>query len=410
MFQIRSWSNVILHLDGDAFFASVAQSNYPSLKGKPVVTGSERGIVTSISYEAKKYGVQRGMTGWEIRKTCPACIFVNSNYDLYNLYSQKMFSIIRSFTPEVEEYSIDEAFADIKGIRKPLNMTYQQIGQAIKDKVESSLGITVSVGISLTKSLAKLASSFNKPSGLTVINSFEIENLLKHSHAKDIWGIGENTSAYLQKKGVITALDFASKSEEFIRKNLTKPFYEIWQELRGNKVYELDSQEKNSYKSISDTGTFQPATNNKDILWARLLTHIENVFQKARKFKYAVGKLIIFLKTQQFTYHTKEIKLIEKITYPYLIHELLQKTFNDVYKRGVRYRATGCHITNFEELTSIQPSLFSNNVREEKIKKIYPLFEAKKINFGSMLFDRQLTSKDQKTLKIPLLKINQTFF
>ena len=127
MLQIYFWPNVILHLDGDAFFSSVFQAVNPNLKGKPVVTGSERGLATAVSYEARKYGVKRGMLTWQIKKICPQCVILESDYELYSLFSHKMFGILRTFTPTVEEYSVDEAFADIKGLRRPLSMSYLEI-------------------------------------------------------------------------------------------------------------------------------------------------------------------------------------------------------------------------------------------------------------------------------------------
>ncbi len=301
MFQVRSWPNVILHLDGDAFFASVFQATNPRLKGQPVVTGSERGLATAVSYEARKYGIHRGMLTWQIRKICPQCTIIPSDYELYSLFSQKMFTILKSFSPAVEEYSIDEAFADLKGLRQPFNMSYQEIGRAIKNKVENSLGITVSVGISVTKSLAKLASSFRKPSGLTLVPGHEIEILLGKTVISDVWGIGENTSAYLQKFRIKTALDFVRQPESFVKTRLSKPFFEIWRELRGEKVYEINDRSKQSYKGITRSQTFTPSINNKNILWARLLNHIEDAFSQARQFHYLVGKVCPFLKTPGFS-------------------------------------------------------------------------------------------------------------
>lgn len=412
MFQVYSWSNVILHLDGDAFFSSVFQAVNPNLKGKPVVTGSERGLATTVSYEARKYGIKRGMLTWQIKKICPQCIILESDYELYGLFSQKIFQILRQFTPIVEEYSVDEGFADIKGLRRPLNMSYYEIGKTIKDKVESSLGLTVSIGISLTKSLAKLASSSQKPSGLTVVNGRNIEKLLTQTKIKDVWGVGVNTSAYLEKFGVRTALDFALKSEIFVRTNLTKPFYEIWRELRGEKIYELNIQGKQSYKGITRSQTFTPSTNNKDILWAKLSIHIEDAFTQARRFHYLVGKISPFLKTQNFEYHITELKLKEKIAYPYLIHKELRQIFDLIHKKGVMYRSTGCHISDFQSnVASDQMTLFDKDQKlEEKMKKIYSLYEKKKIDFGSTLFDKQrFVSKDKSRLKIPFLSLTTNY-
>lgn len=408
MLQLHSWPNTILHLDGDAFFCSVFQAVNPKLKGKPVVTGSERGLATAVSYEARKYGIKRGMLTWQIRKICPQCIILDSDYELYGLFASKMFSIVRSFTPQVEEYSIDEGFADIKGLRRPLNMSYHEIAKAIKEKIESSLGISVSVGVSLTKSLAKLASSSHKPSGLTIISGKDIETLLQKTKIGDVWGIGVQTSAYLDKFGIKTAFDFTSKSESFITTHLSKPYHEIWRELRGEKVYDLDLGGRQSYKSITRSQTFTPSTNNKDFLWARLLQHIEDAFQQARKFNYIVGKIFPFLKTQNFEYHGIEIKATEKVSYPYLIHEQLRQTFEKMYRKDSQYRATGCTISNLQDNVINQMSLFNQQENQEKkIKKLYPLFEAKKVDFGSMLFDKKRTKKlkEKPKLNMPIINL-----
>src|SRR3989338_4172315 len=405
MLQVHSWPNTILHLDGDAFFCSVFQAVNPKLKGKPVVTGSERGLATAVSYEARKCGIKRGMLTWQIRKICPQCIILDSDYELYGLFASKMFSIVRSFTPQVEEYSIDEGFADIKGLRRPLHMTYYEIAKEIKEKIESSLGISISVGVSLTKCLAKLASSSHKPSGLTLVSGKQIEDLLRKTKIYDVWGIGVQTSAYLEKFGIKTAFDFTSKKELFITNQLSKPYHEIWRELRGEKVYDLDLEGRQSYKSITRSQTFTPSTNNKDFLWARLLQHIEDAFQQARKFDYVVGKIYPFIKTQNFEYYGTEIKLAEKVFYPYLIHEQLRQTFEKMYRKDSQYRATGCTISDLQDNVINQMSLFNQQEnQEEKIKKLYPLFEAKKVDFGSMLFDKKRGKivEEKPKLNMPL--------
>lgn len=408
MFQIYSWPNVILHLDGDAFFASVMQAVYPSLKNKPVITGRERGIATAISYQAKRLGITRGMKIWEIKKRFPACIIVDSDYETYNLFSKKIFDILRQFTPLVEEYSVDEGFADIKGLRRPLNMGYQEIGKAIKDKIESSLGITVSVGISLTKSLAKLASDLKKPSGLVVVDGLSIEKLLEKIPLRKIWGVGPSTTAYLEKLGLKTAFDFAKKDEEFVRKNLSKPFWEIWKELRGEMVYQLNYSQKDRYESIIRSQTFSPASSNKDFLWSRLLNHIEEAFSKARTLNYRIGKISLFLKSQSFRYFQQEVKFLEKVAYPILIRDELRRGFEKIYNEKILYRTTGCAIYDFSEKGMVQQTLFNNSqYPEEKVKKIYSLLEEKKVDFGTRLFDKkkQVADDKPKLFKIPLISI-----
>ncbi len=406
MFQVRSWPTVILHLDGDAFFAAVAQAVNPKLKGKPVVTGRERGIATAVSYEARKLGITRGMRTVDIKKNYPICIILGSDYELYGLFSQKMFAILKTFTPYVEEYSIDEGFADIKGLRKPLNLGYLEIGKSIQDKIEKSLGISVSVGISLTKSLAKLASSTRKPHGLTVVNGLGIENLLKNRPVEDIWGIGENTSAYLKKMGINTALQFASLSEEFILSHLTKPFYEIWRELKGIPVYELNFYGRTTYRSVTRSETFAPATNNADILFARLLAHVEAAFSEVRSLGYQVGKLLIYLKTQEFRYNSFELKINPKTAYPFAIHEEIKEAFKKIYQKPSLYRATGATVYDLAITDDEQKQLFADNkVSNDKIKKIYPLFEGKKVDFGTVLFDKERNHKEKPKLSLPIISI-----
>ncbi|HEX21175.1 MAG TPA: DNA polymerase IV, partial [Actinobacteria bacterium] len=194
-----SWPRAILHIDGDAFFASCEQAIHPELKGKPVITGKERGIVAAASYKAKAMGVKRGMRLFEVKKICPDAVILPSDYETYSLFSINMFAIIRRFTPIVEEYSIDEAFADLTGLRRPLRASYSQIADNIQKTVTNELGLSVSVGLSLSKGLAKLSSSYRKPGGLTILPGRLIHLVLKKTPVEKVWGIGPNTTAYLKK-------------------------------------------------------------------------------------------------------------------------------------------------------------------------------------------------------------------
>lgn len=401
-----SWPEAVLCLDGDAFFASVTQAVHPELKGKPVVTGYERGIATAVSYEARKLGVVRGMRCWEIKKQFPSVIITSSDYRLYHLFSNKMFDVIRKYSPYVEVYSVDEGFADLKGMRRPLHMSYEQIAATIKREIEGSLGITVSIGVSVTKSLAKLAVNKNKPSGLTIIGGKDIDSILKETPVEKIWGIGGASTALLNKLGIKTAYEFTKKPEAFIKRYFSKPYQEIWRELNGEMVYGVNPNAKREYKSMTRSSTVTPATNNKDILWARLLGHIEDVFLKARNYNYSVKRVVLFLKSQDFHYHPIEIKLAEATSFPMAIRKELKEGFEKIYKKNILYRASGATIYDFCENTQKQASLFfGNSELETKAKKIYPIFEAKKVDFGTSLFDseRLIRKKKEIKLKLPFL-------
>jgi len=128
---LHSFPRAILHIDGDAFFASCEQARDPQLQGKPVITGKERGIAASMSYEAKARGVTRGMRLFEIKRLCPDAVILPSDYETYSLLSQRLFAIVRRYTPEVEEYGIDESFSDLTGLRRPLRMSYEEMAVKI---------------------------------------------------------------------------------------------------------------------------------------------------------------------------------------------------------------------------------------------------------------------------------------
>src|SRR3970040_9358 len=144
---VHSWPRAILHVDADAFFASCEQALHPELRGRAVITGKERGIVAAASYEAKDRGVKRGMRLFEVKKVCPDAVILPSDYETYSLFSVRMFEILRRFSPDVEEYSIDEAFVDLTGLRRSFHCSYGDIAQRVQDTVAKERGISVSIGV-----------------------------------------------------------------------------------------------------------------------------------------------------------------------------------------------------------------------------------------------------------------------
>lgn len=379
---IHSWPRAIMHLDGDAFFASVEQAMHPELKGRPVITGKERGIVACPSYEAKRAGVKRGMRVFEVKKICPDCVILPSDYETYSLFSKRMMSIIQRFTPVVEEYSIDEGFADLTGLRRPLNMSYEQIAAKIKQTVEEELGITVSIGLSLSKSLAKLSSKLRKPSGLTVVSGRKIHLLLERIALGDVWGFGPNITAYLQKLGLKTALDFAKKPMPFAEKKLGKIGREIWQELNGKSVYEVLPELKDDYKSIMKGKTFTPPSSDKEFIWAQLVRNIESACIKARRHHLTAKKLIVFLRKQTFQTYGSEIKLTRPSVYPGEITDFAKETFDRLYCEGVLYRSTGIVLASLAVDDKIQYSLFDDVVKIEKVRQLYSAADEISGKFG----------------------------
>ncbi|MEC4675307.1 MAG: DNA polymerase IV [Nitrospirota bacterium] len=379
---ISSFPRAIVHIDADAFFASCEQAIHPELRGRPVITGKERGIVAAASYEAKARGVKRAMRLFEVRKVCPDAVFMPSDYETYSLFSLRMFEIFRRSSPDVEEYSIDEAFVDLTGLRRSFHGSYGMIAQKIRKTVESELGITVSVGVSLSKVLAKIGSKHNKPNGLTLIPGRDIHLYLDKLPVGEVWGIGPNTAAFLGKFGITTALQYARKDEKFIQKYLSRPYQEIWHELNGRSVYPVVTGTKQTYQSISKTKTFTPPSKDETFIYAQLSKNLENACIKARRYKLAATRLIVFLRRQDFKDSGVEIKLSSPTVYPVNLFSALREGFSSVFNFRELYRQTGVVLAGLVSEDRIQHTLFDDIPKIEKIEKIYSAVDSLSERFG----------------------------
>ena len=380
--SILSWPQAILHLDADAFFASCEQAIHPELRGRPVITGKERGIVAAASYEAKARGVQRGVRLSEVKKLCPDAVILPSDYETYSLFSVRMFEILRRFSPDVEEYSIDEAFVDLTGLRRSFHGSYEEIAQKMQDTIQKELGLSVSVGVSLSKVLAKIGSKHRKPHGITMIPGREIHLFLEKLPVEKVWGIGPNTAAYLNKCGVFTALQFARKDEGFVKKHLSKPYQEVWHELNGRSAYPVTTETKSSYQSISKAKTFTPASTDETFVFAQLSKNLENACIKARRYKLAASRVVIFLRKQDFTGSGVELKLTRPTAYPVELFELLREGFRHIFRPDTLYRQTGVVLAGLIEEKGRQFSLFDDTTKIEKMEKIYESIDRLSQKFG----------------------------
>lgn len=369
--SLHSYPRAILHIDGDSFFAACEVAQNPRLRGKPVITGLERGIASAMTYEAKRKGVTRGMQLSEIRRVCPEAVILPSDYETYSLYSRRMYEIVRRYTPAVEEYSIDECFADLTGLRRSLRMPYPKMAATIKHDLYTELGMTFSIGLAPTKVLAKVASKWSKPDGLTCLPLRDAANYLRELPTEKVWGIGPNTSAFLRKHGIHTALQFIERDFSWIARNLAKPYQEIWRELSGELVYELDMEGKHTYQSISKTKTFTPPSRDRAFVFAQLSKNIENACIKARRHRLAARDIVFFLKTQDFRCRGLELKLSRATSLPGEITEALASCFDEVYRAGTLYRATGIVLMHLEDASQLQHDLFGSSVRAQKLRAIY---------------------------------------
>lgn len=373
---VPQWPRVIFHVDADAFFASCEQAMHPEWRGKPVITGAERGIVAAASYEAKARGVSRGVALRDVRKLCPDAIIVPSDYESYSLFSKRMFEIVRRFTNLVEEYSVDEAFADITGLRRPLRGSYEDIARRVKEEIEKDLGITVSVGLSVSKVLAKAASKHRKPSGFTVVGARDIRGFLRDLPVGDVWGIGPRTAAYCHQLGIRTALELADRPQAWVEAKFTKPHVELWQELNGEAAYPLNTEEKTTYGSIGKTRTFTPPSADKEFVFAQLLKNVENACIKARRHGLLAKGAYVFLKTQEFRYSGTEVTFPRATAYPLDAIAVVRSAFEALFRPRTPYRATGVTLFGLASEDSAQLTLFEPSGRIDRMERLYAAVDA----------------------------------
>lgn len=372
----------IVHIDCDAFFTSVEQALRPSLKGKPVITGKERGIVACASYEAKALGVKRPMKLWDAKKMVKDLICLPSDYESYSLYSKRMFSILREFTPEVEEFSIDEAFVDLSGLAARYKTTNEEIARSMKNAIQGQLGLTVSAGLSYSKTLAKIASKHQKPDGFTVLPLEKLHTFLPGVFLDRVCGFGYSSVMKLQRMGLHNVWDYAQKDEAWARKILGKIGVELLLELQGKAVYALNKEEKTDYDSIGKVKTFTPASTDRNFIRAQLVRNMESAFIKLRRYNLRVNKIGVHLRLQDFN----SVGCEEDLIYPTAsfseVLPVAMKLFDRLYKESTPYRLTGVWLGGLEKDHSRQHTFLEEERKLEQRSAVEAVIDKASEKYG----------------------------
>ena len=297
----------------DAFFAAVEQKRRPELIGKPVVIGgagdpTKRGVVSTASYEARKYGIHSAMPLRRAHMLCPEAVFLPVDYEEYQKESEKIKDILRSFTPLVEDVGIDEAFLDITDV----DIESEKIANRIKERIRKETGLTCSIGMGPNKLLAKIASDMKKPDGLTIISEADIEKVIWPLPVRKLWGIGPKTEKRLKDVGINTIGELASSQLE----RLTDYFGESY----GHYLYEasrgIDESPITTYwepKSMSREITFQRDTDNWNIIAKNLAELSRDVVDSMKESGYKGKTVTIKIRFSDFETHTRA-KTLEDFT------------------------------------------------------------------------------------------------
>ena len=271
--------------------------------------------------------------------------------------SDKLFAILARFSPEIEVYSIDEGFIDLNGLRSLWRKGYGEIANAMREAVRRETGITVSVGVSITKTLAKIASEFNKPDGTTIVPGRRIAEFLGRVKARAIPGIGANREALLDKFGIATALQFIEADEALIRKLMGRSGTDLRCELRGEPVFALELEPRLP-KSIARTASLGEIIASRETLAAHLTHHTTRVATELVTKRYLAAKLAVFLRLKSFDSASVEIRLDYPTASYFVLSRTVQAALDRIYQPGQLYRGCGVVASEIRFAASVTHDLF----------------------------------------------------
>ena len=304
----------IIHVDMDAFFASVEQMDNPELKGKPIAVGGseKRGVVSAASYEARTFGVRSAMSGVQAKRNCPNLIFVRPRFDRYSEISKKIRKIFYDYTDKVEPLSLDEAYLDVTENKKG-NPSATLIAKEIRERILKEVGLTASAGISINKFIAKVASDYNKPNGQKTVNPEEVINFLEALDIRKFYGVGKVTAEKMYQLGIFTGKDLKSKTIDYLNKHFGKSGRYYYYVVRG--IHNSEVKSNRIRKSLAAERTFNENLSSEIFMLEKLKHIAEEVARRLSK-GYVAGKTVTLkIKYSDFTLQTRSKTL------PYFISD-----------------------------------------------------------------------------------------
>lgn len=334
----------IIHVDMDAFYASIEQLDQPKLRGKPLAVGGgeERGVVSAASYEARKFGVRSAMSGAVARKLCADLIFVRPRFERYREISKKIRAIFFEYTDLVEPLSLDEAYLDVTENKKGIPSA-SLIAQEIRAKIQNQLGLKASAGISTNKFVAKIASDINKPNGQKTIPPDEIQAFLEALPIEKFYGIGKVTTQKMYKLGIFFGKDLKEKSLEFLQEHFKNSGVHYYNSIRG--TFSSEVTPNRVRKSVASEHTFSKNLTSEIFMMEKLEGISEELEQRLKKLNVAGKTITLKIKYSDFKIQTRSKTL------PYFVREksVLLKTAEDLlYQDAVlnSVRLLGISVTN----------------------------------------------------------------
>lgn len=362
-------SRLIAHLDMDAFYASVEQLDNPELRGRPVIVGgvSDRGVVSAASYEARRYGVRSAMPVVTAKRCCPSGIFLRGRMSRYSEVSKRIMAVLRDYSPLVEQISVDEAYLDLSGTER-LFGPVRELCLGIKNRIRGEQGLTASIGLAPNKLLAKVASDWEKPDGLTIIGADQVQEFLKKLPVEKIPGVGPRTREVLREIGIKTAGEIAKLPLEFWERKLGKKGVDLFHKGLGRDDSPVRPQRER--KSCGAENTFAQDLNSLDELKTRLLRQSERVGRDLRRRGLKGKTVTLKIKYSDFQSLTRNCTLEKPTNTTKMIFQTACKLLIGVNPQKP-VRLTGVSLSNFET-GAIQLDLFpdQDNSKQEELDRV----------------------------------------
>ncbi len=373
---------IIALVDGNNFFVSCEILMNPSLKGKPVcVLSNNDGCVIARSNEAKKLGITMGMPYFMAKRSFKDVVYLSSNFSLYQELSQRMMQLLQNYSDKIDIYSIDEAFLDVTGVDKVFKLSYRELAKKIKEDIENNIGLSVSVGISYSKILAKLATHKAKTrTGSYVIEKYLIQQEIENIPVEEIWGVGRNIARSLRKYGIFYAHEILLKEDEFYRKNYGKKGLELKYELKGESVIPVTGILEKP-KSIQRTRAFPEFSKDKEYIMTELEMHLHNVCKKLREHNLQTSFVSVMLRTKDFRVFYNEEKLDFKTDSEVVLIKYIKKLFNLMFQEGIIYRSSGVYAGFLTDREKVQLMLFQDD-KSRKTENLSFILDKMEYKYG----------------------------
>ncbi len=371
---------VICLVDCDSFYVSCEQRDNPLYRKKPVcvLTGAgSRGIVVSRSKEAKERGIQMGAPLFKIKNAGNDVIYLPARMDKYIQISEEVMKCLKTFSPQVEVVSVDEAYIDLTSLNKLYQKTYLEIIKTIRDTVWNNVGIPVSIGLSTSKTLAKLASDHaKKTGGIFCISPKNIKAQIGSVAIEEICGIGKRTALHLKTNGIFTVGEFLNKSDSWIRKALGKTGIELKYELSGESISKVNPLPQLP-QSISNSGVINDFTNDKKTLLNELYYHIHQACRKLRENDGFCQNVGVMLRLKNFQILFDKQRLFYPTQSEHDIGKVAQHLLDKLYMPDTLYRSIGIELHDLRYDIEKEADLFESTPQPNKLGKTIDSLEQK---------------------------------